>query len=148
MKKVCMRIILLFVCVLVFPFWVSTANASDFTGTWEYHGPAESGMWLMTIQTGNEVRFQLEISRGAPSYNTGWIEGKFLLEGTSGIFRSSKYGKCAIKFEFKKSTVRLQEVSQEKECGFGYNVHADGTLMIKSREKPKFSNGDPRTGGK
>lgn len=143
-----MRITLLIVSVLLFQFWGGTTYANGFTGTWEYYGPDKSGMWLMTIQTKNEVHFQLEISRGAPSYNSGWIEGEFFLKGTSGIFRSSEYGKCAIKFEFKKATVRLQEVSQEQECGFGHSVHADGTLMIKSRKKPKFSNGDPRVSGK
>lgn len=142
-----MRIILLLVSILIFPFLVVTAGANDFTGTWEYHGPAESGMWLMTLQNGNEVRFQLEISRGAPSYNTGWIEGKFLLKGSSGIFQSSEYGTCAIKFEFKKSKVNLKEVNQSQECGFGYNVYAEGTLVKRSHNKPKFSKGDPRTGG-
>ncbi len=143
-----MGIKLLFVSVLLFPFWVGTAAANGVTGTWEYHGLAKSGIRLMTLQTGDVVRFQLEISRGAPSYNTGWIEGKFHLTGASGIFRSSEYGTCAIKFEFKKSTVRLQEASpEERECGFGHNVHADGTLVIKSRKKPKFSNGDPRIRG-
>jgi hypothetical protein len=147
MVKICMHFKLLLVSFLLFTLCVGTADANGVTGTWEYHGPTESGMWLMTLQTGNEVRFQLEISRGAPSYNTGWIEGKFRLKGTSGIFRSSEYDKCAIKFEFKESTVRLQEMSQEEqECGFGYNVHAQGTLVIKSRKKPKFSSGDPRSG--
>jgi hypothetical protein len=140
-----MHIKILFVGVLLFLFSVGTTAANGVTGTWEYHGLAESGMQLMTLLTGDVVRFQLEISRGAPSYNTGWIEGKFRLTGASGIFRSSEYGTCVIKFEFKKSTVRLQEASpEEQECGFGHNVHADGTLMIKSRKKPKLSNGDPR----
>lgn len=142
-----MRIKLLLISALFVLFSDATAEANGVTGTWEYRGPAESGMWLMTFQTGNEVRFQLEILRGAPSYNSGWIEGKFLLQGTSGIFRSSEYGKCAIKFEFKNLKVRLQEVSlEEQECGFGYNVHADGILTIKSRKMPKFSKSDPRVG--
>jgi len=141
-----MRRLLLLVSVLLFPFLVDTADANNFTGTWEYHGPAKSGMWLKTLQNGNEIRFQLEIARGAPSYNSGWIEGKFLLKGSSGVFQSSEYGKCAIKFEFKKSKVYLEEKNHH-ECGFGYNVYADGDLTIKSRKKPKFSKGYPRTGG-
>jgi hypothetical protein len=139
-----MRIKLLLFVILLLQFCVATAGANGVTGTWEYHGPTESGVWLMTLQTGNEVRFQLEISRGAPSYNTGWIEGKFSLKGTSGIFRSSEYSKCAIKFEFKKSTVRVSQ--KEYECGFGHNVIANATLNIKSRKKPNFSDGDPRQG--
>jgi len=141
-----MRIILLLINILFFQFLVVTADANDFTGTWEYHGPAESGMWLKTLQNGNKIRFQLEISRGAPSYNSGWIEGELLLKGSSGIFQSSEYDKCAIKFEFRKSKVNLKEVNQNQECGFGHNVYAKGILVKKSHNKPKFSRGDPRTG--
>jgi len=113
-------------------------NADGVTGTWEYHGPSESGMWLMTLQAGNEVRFQLEINRGAPSYNMGWIEGTFSLKGSSGVFRSSEYGgECAIKFEFGESTVSVGQEGYE--CPFGHGVHADGTLKIKSRKTPEFS---------
>lgn len=143
-----MRIAFLIFSILLFPFWMSSADANDFTGTWESRSPDKSGgMLLMTIQTGNEVRFQLEIWSGGPKYNNGWIEGKFRLKGNSGIFRTSEYGKCSIKFEFTKTMVRLKEVSLEEiECGFGDGIRAIGTLKLKSRKKPEFSNGDPRHG--
>lgn len=141
-----MRITSLVICILLFPLWIGMADANDFTGTWEYHGPSEAAMWLKTHQMGNKVRFQLEISRGAPSYNSGWIEGKFLLKGNSGIFQSVEYSDCAIKFKFSESKVQLSEVNQDQDCGFGHHVYAEGTLKIKSRKKPKFSKGDPRSG--
>ena len=54
------------VSFFLLPCLVGAAAGTDVTGTWEYRGPSESGLWLMTLQTGNVVRFQLEISRGHP----------------------------------------------------------------------------------
>ena len=133
---------------LLLPVALGTAYANDATGSWEYRGPADSGMWLKTEQVGHKVRFQLELARGAPSYNSGWIEGAFEVHDASGVFRTNQYGVCEITFEFARSSVRITESENRQECGFGYNVHANGTLLLKSREAPKFSDGDPRLGSK
>lgn len=122
-----------------------TSVAQNFTGSWEYHGPAESGMWLKTEQHGKDVRFQLELQRGAPSYNSGWIEGEFQLHGTQGVFSSDlDSGRCDISFRFSQKYVEISQDNNGYQCGFGYNVYAIGTLRLKSKQKPKFSNGDPR----
>jgi len=77
------------------------ARATGVTGSWEYHGPAESGAWLMTVQSAHQVHFQLEIARGAPSYSTGWIEGEFELRDNAGMFRAhTDGGLCEIAFRF------------------------------------------------
>lgn len=124
------------------------AMAMGVTGTWEYHGPAESGKWLNTEQRGNKVRFQLELQRGAPSYNSGWIEGEFELRDKSGIFQKRLYGGvCEITFRFFSNRVEIIQSGSDSDCGFGYNVWADGLLNRKSRNVPKFSHSDPRTGG-
>jgi hypothetical protein len=121
---------------------VGAADAADVTGSWEYSGPAQSGLWLKTRQTGDTVRFQLELARGAPSYNSGWLEGEITLAGAAGVFRSNEYGNCEIAFEFAPAFVQLKEVQEQ--CGFGFNVHADGKLRRKSVKPPKFSASDPR----
>jgi hypothetical protein len=122
------------------------AHAAPATGSWQLRGPAQSGMWLMTLQDGESVRFQLEIARGAPSYNSGWIEGSFALAGGKGVFRSSD-GACEIAFAFAAASVRVHEVPGKHDCGFGFNVRADGTLLRTSGKAPRFAAGDPRTGG-
>ena len=127
-------------------------GAGSVTGSWASHGSVESGgLWLKTIQIGKKVQFQLEISRGAPSYNSGFIEGKFNLHSGQGIFKlksnQDESSDCEINFSFSPSKVVITESTEtdmHQSCGFGYNVHAYGTLFIKSREKPKFSQGDPR----
>jgi hypothetical protein len=143
-----MRLALLIFRVLLLSIAVGTAYANGVTGSWEYKGPSESGMWLKTLETDRKVRFQLEMTRGAPSYNSGWIEGEFNLNGTSGVFRSSEHGDCEIAFKFMRSSVRIEEAEDKQQCGFGYNVYAVGTLARKSRSTPKFSNSDPRFNSK
>ncbi len=123
------------------------AGATGVTGSWEYHGPAESGVWLMTVQSGKQVRFQLEIARGAPSYNTGWIEGEFELLGNAGTFRAhTDGGLCEIAFHFTARDVKLNQSGDAGGCEFGHNVFAEGTLKRKSQEMPVLSTGDPRFG--
>lgn len=143
-----MRLAPLIFQALLLSIVLGTAYANDVTGSWEYKGPSESGMWLKTQATGRKVRFQLEVARGAPSYNSGWIEGEFDLNGTSGVFLSTENGNCEMAFKFKRSSVRIEEAEDKQQCGFGYNVYAVGTLMLKSRSRPKFSDGDPRFSSK
>lgn len=136
--------IILFLLVLI----SSNATAMGMTGTWEYHGPAESGKWLKTEQRGNKVRFQLELQRGAPSFNSGWIEGEFELREKSGTFQKNIYGGlCELTFRFFSNRVEINQSGSDSDCGFGYNVWADGVLKRKGRNVPNFSNSDPRTGG-
>lgn len=129
-------------------FLVSVASAwaaPTVTGTWEYAGPAESGLWLMTEQTGDAVRFQLEISRGSPSYNSGWIEGEVVLRQNAGHFRRvTDSGVCEISFRFQSKSVELRQTGDHLGCGFGHNVFASGVLRRTGHSKPRFCADDPR----
>lgn len=129
--------------------YLNTAGAaSSVTGTWEYHGQAGAGLWLKTEQTGNIIRFQLEISRGAPSYNSGWIEGEVEIHKNIGRFqKTTESGLCAIKFDFSSNRVELEQYGDYSGCGFGQNVFATGVLKRTSYKPPKFCYGDPRSGG-
>ncbi len=123
----------------------SKLQAQTVTGTWSWSGENESGGSLQTIQTKNKVQFQLEIMRGAPSYNSGFIEGEFNLNGNTGAFQSTEFGLCEILFDFQKSKVALTQPSEKTDCGFGYGVYPDGSYILTSHTKPKFSVGDPRS---
>lgn len=120
-------------------------SAGTVTGTWSWTGPNDSGRWLRTIQSKNTVRFQLELARGGPSYNTGFIEGEFELRGNKGTFRSPEYSGCEIGFVFEEKRAVLSDDSGNFTCGFGNAVSADGEYPLQSREIPSFTEGDPRT---
>lgn len=126
----------------------SVAAAQTLTGSWVHRGQSESGLWLDTEQNKNVVKFQLEVSRGAPSYNTGWIQGEVELKNNAGRFtKKTDSGLCEISFHFDAKRVELKQEGDYSGCGFGHNVFAIGTLKRTSHKQPKFCVGDPRTGG-
>jgi hypothetical protein len=122
-----------------------SAKAQTITGTWQWNGRHESGMLLKTIRVDNKVRFQLEVSRGAPSYNSGYVEGVFTLKGARGTFTSvANHEGCEITFSFQSKRVSVSQSAEKGDCGFGGSVHADGELLLLSARPPQFSQGDPR----
>ena len=139
---------LLFISLAVLAATDSLAHAASVTGSWSWTGHAEdSGGFLSTIQTGRKVKFQLELQRGAPSYNSGFIEGEFELKGNKGVFFSAVDNHaCEITLIFSPKHVVLSQSSDKDDCGFGYGVYADGKLNLDSRERSKMSAGDTREG--
>lgn len=128
-------------------YTASVTATETFTGSWEQLGQNESGLWLDTEQNKNTVKFQLEVSKGAPSYNSGWIQGEVELKNNVGHFRKSMgSGLCEISFHFKTKSVELKQSGDYSGCGFGYSVFAIGVLKRTSHKQPKFCAGDPGSG--
>jgi hypothetical protein len=98
----------------------------------------EAGGTLAVVDDAEGTRFQLQLWRGAPSFNMGFLEGRLTIEGGRATWRSPD-GACAIAFAFARETVVLkQERGDDAACGFGHAVSADGTYRRISRKKPKF----------
>lgn len=120
----------------------------SFTGSWAVEGSdtEAGGAWLDTEQVNNTVKFSLEISLGAPSYNTGWMGGEFELDGNVGHFRKEMGygGVCEISFYFSAKQVEVKQGADA--CGFGDRVFAGGVLRRASKNRPKVCAGDPRAG--
>jgi hypothetical protein len=111
---------------------------ASLTGTWSWTGPQESGGTLAVVDDAGGTRFQLQLSRGAPSHNMGFLEGTLAVEGGRATWRSPDEA-CAIAFAFARETVVLkQERGSDADCGFGHAVSADGTYRRTSRKKPKL----------
>jgi len=125
---------------------VSLPGAVDsFTGTWTRGDPEKGGGRLLVKHDGTELRFQMECWRGAPSYNSGFVEGELTLSNREGTFRSdSSTGRCELRFVFSDDSVELRYVNESADCGFGHGVFANGVYARTSRDDPKFSDGDPR----
>ena len=68
--------------------------------------------------------------------NVGSIDGEAEIEGDTAVFADNEYGECAITIKFVKPGAI--KVSQEGDCGFGFNVMADGNYRKVSGAKPKF----------
>ena len=134
----------LMLVVFLFQF---NSYSEGFTGSWQRSGDNGFEALLKTHQESALIKFQLEIHRGAPSYNSGFIAGEFSLQGSKGQFYSDRFGECEINFHFEANQVYLHESQAKSDCGFGHGVHANGQFTLIDGGVPKFSKGDPRATG-
>lgn len=117
---------------------VAAEERGSLTGTWKWGNPRSGGGILLVIEDTDSVTFQLELWRGAPSYNMGSLDGTVALKNGKGTFRSREDGDvCEIAFEFRENKAILRQTAgTDADCGFGFDVHADGTFRRISRKKP------------
>jgi hypothetical protein len=111
------------------------------TGTWTWGGEdaEEAGGTLVVIDDAEGTRFQLQLSRGAPSYNMGFLEGRLTVKDGRATFAHVEAGMpCEIAFTFTRGSAVLERIGDDSGCLFGFQVHADGTYRRISRKKPKF----------
>ena len=102
---------------------------------WEWHGAKESGAWLHTEKRGSKVKFNLELSRGAPSYNSGVMSGEFIVSHGLGTYKPTEFPGCTLTFAFVGRTVKVEQSGADFDCGFGYGVMASHLLTLKDKSK-------------
>ena len=127
---------------LLFSLAVNPAGvgAGLLTGTWERGDFEKGGGLLFLIDDPGGTTFQLQLWRGAPTYNMGWLKGQLKVKDAKASF-VSREGEwtCRIDFVFSGASATLRQVEgSDAECGFGHAVYADGTYVRKSRRKPVF----------
>jgi len=92
--------------------------------------------------TDSTLLFYLELSRGAPSYNSGAISGQLMITspGQASITRidTENLLNCGLIFIFEKQKLTISTVDGHKDCGFGYAVYADGKYEKKSDSIPLY----------
>jgi len=77
---------------------------------------------------------------GERSANTGTADGEATIKGDTAIYSSTEFGQCTITIRFvKPGTIEVSQNGTENDCGFGFNVAADGTYRKFSSRKPKFN---------
>ena len=120
--------------VLAFALLAAGGAAPSWTGTW-----TRDGGTLAVVDDAQGTRFQLQLSRGAPSYNMGFLEGRLTVKDGRATFAHVEAGMpCEIAFTFTRGSAVLERIGDDSGCLFGFQVHADGTYRRISRKKPKF----------
>jgi hypothetical protein len=114
--------------------------AKNVTGTYEVTYKRGAGGLLKVLQKGNEIEFELEFNRGAPSYNSGVAGGTVAIKNGVAIFKTIEYGDggCELVFKFQSNKVVVKQNGSDVACGFGHGVMCNGTYLLKSRKRPKF----------
>ena len=115
------------------------------TGTYVFGDQegTEGGGYLVVKQLeGDQIKFELDLNRGAPNFNSGTATGTLDLKGNRAEFTTTEYdmsGKtCLISFVFQGDEVVVdQEQGSDMACGFGHAVYAHGTYK-KINDQPTF----------
>jgi len=77
---------------------------------------------------------------GERSANSGTADGEATIKGDTAVYHSTEFGQCTIAIKFVRAgTIKVSQQGTENDCGFGFNVTADGTYKKISGKKPKFN---------
>ena len=113
-------------------------TAAQVNGTWQYRNN-EFKIWALGDQK-LQIEFlgvyEYKAGNGERTANTGEGSGIARIEGDTATFKpEGAEDECKIILKFGGGKL---VVTQEGECGFGFNVRADGTYKKTSSKKPKF----------
>lgn len=93
--------------------------------------------------------FYLDITRGAPSYNSGQLFGEMNVKDSIGIYDSkadSNDLNCILTFHFSPEQLEITTNLEYKDCGFGNGVNADNKYKLTGKALPEyFINGEGDT---
>jgi hypothetical protein len=121
---------------------IKTETRIDHSGTYLLGQNIEEGsVGTVLIYSVNDsvYFFNLDLNRGAPSYNMGWLSGEIIIKNNIGIFKSEDVDyPCALNFEFHPDSLLITYEKGQDDCGFGHGVFADYTYLRKSKDKPEF----------
>ena len=131
-----MKSIILFLLLFSLTYvYANAAENSQYSGTYSYDlnpGHPEGRYGHVTIKhaRGNTYTFTMDLGRGAPSYNTGELEGDITINNAEAIFyRKSEYLEnkaCEWKMIFSDKKLTIVTLNQHLDCEFGYGVYVDG----------------------
>lgn len=86
-----------------------------------------------------ELTYPFIDGTGGLMANEGAADGTATIEGDTAIFSPDENGECKITIKFvRRGTIEVAQLGTDSECGFGFNVNADGAYIKLSNAKPKF----------
>lgn len=116
---------------------------ADYTGIYNYRFPLDRnlsaskpskddggpfGELILAKMSENTYNYWLNVNRGWPSYNNGFIGGEIEIKDGKAVFsHQDEYSKgyCILNFKFKPGIIEIVSDGYEN-CGFGHAVYADG----------------------
>lgn len=122
--------------LLLFSF-ISLHSSAQMHGNYavSYGKKVSSGYKMLKIyaKESGDLLFYLELSRGAPDYNSGSLYGKLKHYAKTGNYEYK--GGCKLVFTKTKTAIEIKTISGD--CGFGYGVDADGKYALIDHNNPK-----------
>ncbi len=132
------------------PYQKVMTNATGYinpTGTykWKYMGPHSSGYpghIQVKLLDKHRILLHLNVSRGAPSYNSGSAFDTLTYRHSQAVYRTRFDASCKITFRFTNKGVHVNEKADDYNhgCGFGHGVYTGGYFEKISSKVPTFIN--------
>lgn len=120
------------------------AQVHTFGGTFSFGEPGDKSSGIIHIYPTSDSTFlfYLEVSRGAPSYNSGAISGKMEKWSENAVFfqRLDEFNgvQCGLYFTLVDDRLIITTNEHLNECGYGYGVVSDGTYIRQTYDIPEF----------
>jgi len=107
-----------------------------------YPGTGQTGIIYVYPNSDSTLLFYLDLSRGAPSYNSGSLVGQMNIysPGEANYTMSPKeYDlNCSLNFQFKNDTLYIRTNDNADDCGYGYGVYSEGNFILIDSITPEF----------
>jgi hypothetical protein len=127
-------------------------SGTEVTGTFRsyFKGKYRGSYNEILIQALGRNKLKIEMGlvypyevNGEVSANVGTASGEAVINGDTAVFvpdysREAKQ-ECKITLKFTKPGTLIVSTEHNLDCGFGFNVSADGTYRKTSSAKPKFT---------
>ena len=129
---------LIIVCALL--CWIKGYSQTEkLSGTYSYGKGSEDGYGYLRLYSMNDstILFYIENGRGAPSYNSGSLEGSIYMKKDLGMF-VSKDSDWVLRFYFQKNSIKVVSKEYKSGSGYGYGVSPDGEYERKSSIKREY----------
>ena len=125
-------------CLLLFPF-NGFSQTEKLSGTYSYGKSGEAAYGYLALYSKNDsiLFFYIENGRGAPSYNSGSLDGVLQVKNDSGVFISNDTD-WILHFHFLKNGVKIVSKEYKSGNGYGYGVDPDGEYTRISNKKPAY----------
>lgn len=97
------------------------------------------GILVVYPKSDTTVLFNLELSRGAPSYNSGTMVQDLIIDknGKANLILNNDNYNCHLSFIFTSTNVSIKDLDSN-ECGFGYGVSATGLYQRVDQAIPLY----------
>jgi hypothetical protein len=124
---------------------VSVSFSKNLTGNYAITGNNGNECGINILEWGNNlIEFEISCSRGAPSFNQGFLHDTVKIINNKATYRNSEYSDnkdtCIITLSFQGTKCIVEQNGSSGSCGFGGNVYCTGTYLKMNNKLPEFRN--------
>ena len=96
------------------------------------------GVVYVYPETSSTILFYMGLDGGAPSYNSGVLDGRINISNGTGVFNDADYPDCKFEFRFVEDKLIVKTLEDKNDCLFGSGVGADGEIKMESSKIPEY----------